>query len=101
MHPLSGASGSRTCRHRSACGRDVLLTRVLHRVLPRSPRRAVPGDAAPMELNRDGSLVGVMSDAWLAKAIADRVIRSADDIPEVNIQPSSLDLRLGSTAYRL
>lgn len=45
---------------------------------------------------------GVLPSQMIAKAIKDGWITSfATDIPEENIQPASLDLRLGSTAYRL
>ncbi len=44
---------------------------------------------------------GVLPNQWIAKAIAEGQIRSAFTIPERNIQPASLDLRLGETAYRL
>ena len=44
---------------------------------------------------------GVLPNQWIAKAIADGHIHSAFTIPDGNIQPASLDLRLGETAYRL
>jgi dCTP deaminase len=44
---------------------------------------------------------GVLPDAWLEKAISSRTIASDADIPVSNIQPASLDLRLGDVAYVL
>ncbi len=44
---------------------------------------------------------GVLPAQALHRAIADGVIRSARKIEEAQIQPASLDLRLGSKAYRL
>ncbi len=46
-------------------------------------------------------LRGVLPNQWIAKAISDGQIHSAFTIPEVNVQPASLDLRLGEVAYRL
>lgn len=48
------------------------------------------------------SSVGVLPDHHLEKAIAEEVISGVgDDIPEGNIQPASLDLRLGDVAHRI
>jgi dCTP deaminase len=45
---------------------------------------------------------GVLPSQMIVDAIKDGWIASADtDIPEESIQPASLDLRLGTTAYRL
>jgi dCTP deaminase len=45
---------------------------------------------------------GVLPSQLIAQAIKDGWIASGDtDIPDDSIQPASLDLRLGSTAYRL
>ncbi len=44
---------------------------------------------------------GVLPSQMLAKAIAEGWIGSEDDIPDENIQPASVDLRLGATAFRL
>ena len=46
---------------------------------------------------------GVLPSQMIAEAIKDGWITGSDgaDIPEENIQPASLDLRLGSVAYRL
>ncbi len=46
-------------------------------------------------------LRGVLPSQWIAKAIDDGQIHSAFTIPESNVQPASLDLRLGEVAYRL
>ncbi len=46
-------------------------------------------------------LVGVLPNQWIAKAISDNYISSAFTVPEHNVQPASLDLRLGECAYRL
>lgn len=46
--------------------------------------------------------VGVLPDHHLEKAIAGEVITGVgDDIPADNIQPASLDLRLGDVAHRI
>lgn len=44
---------------------------------------------------------GVLPAQGLRRAIADGVIKSSRKIEEAQIQPASLDLRLGSKAYRL
>jgi len=44
---------------------------------------------------------GVFPIQWLEAAVQDGVIRSSTPIPPGNLQPASLDLRLGATAYRL
>ncbi len=45
---------------------------------------------------------GVLPDHYLRAAIGSGVIvGSGDDIPETNVQPASLDLRLGAKAYRI
>ncbi len=44
---------------------------------------------------------GVLSDAQLKQLIADRAITSDTAITPGQIQPASLDLRLGTTAYRV
>ena len=44
---------------------------------------------------------GVLPDTQLARLIDARAIASGEAIPEENIQPASLDLRLGGVAYRL
>jgi len=57
-----------------------------------SAARVVPDDA-----------VGVLPSQWIAKAVdAGIVTAPADDpVPHANVQPASLDLRLGPTAYRV
>lgn len=51
----------------------------------------------------DSGEPGVLPSQMIAGAIKEGLITAADgtDIPEENIQPASLDLRLGTTAYRL
>src|SRR5688572_20267245 len=44
---------------------------------------------------------GVFSAQMIRRAIADGVIKSALTIEDEQIQPASLDLRLGDRAYRL
>lgn len=44
---------------------------------------------------------GVFPSQRIKKAIADGMIRAETPIPDENIQPASLDLRLGSVAHRL
>lgn len=44
---------------------------------------------------------GVLPAHWLRQAIAAGVIHADDEIPDSNIQPASLDLRLSDVAYRL
>src|SRR5260221_14738263 len=46
---------------------------------------------------------GVLPSQMIASAIKDGWIAASDgaDIPEENLQPASLDLRLGTVAYRL
>lgn len=50
----------------------------------------------------DGA-VGVLPAQWITKAIGAGLIRTAenDEIPSRNVQPASLDLRLGARAYRI
>ena len=51
----------------------------------------------------DAGEPGVLPSQMIVGAIKEGLITTADgtDIPEENIQPASLDLRLGTTAYRL
>ena len=49
------------------------------------------------EIGRDG----ILSAKWLRKAAAEDIIYCESRIPEENYQPASLDLQLGTTAYRL
>src|SRR5688572_522007 len=44
---------------------------------------------------------GVLPNQWIAKALEAGVVTSDFTIPPENIQPASLDLRLGEVAYRL
>jgi len=45
---------------------------------------------------------GVLPDQWINKAISCGVVYSSgQDIPQLSVQPASLDLRLGPKAYRL
>lgn len=44
---------------------------------------------------------GILPSQALRQLIRTKAIRSVDDIEETQIQPSSLDLRLGATAYRV
>jgi len=44
---------------------------------------------------------GVLPSQMLAKAISEGWLRGEPAIPDENIQPASVDLRLGSVAYRL
>ena len=44
---------------------------------------------------------GIMPSQALARAVREGWIRSAaSPVPEANVQPASLDLRLGEVAYR-
>ncbi len=54
-------------------------------------------------MNLHRSRPGVLPSQMIAEAIKDEWIASSDggDIPDENIQPASLDLRLGTVAYRL
>jgi len=52
-----------------------------------------------MELPAGAS--GVLARRHLLEAIASGVIEADDTIPEGNVQPASLDLRLGEVAYRM
>lgn len=60
----------------------------------------VQGGSIAESLN-DG--VGVLPSQWLAKVIDEGVVKGgkANPIPASNVQPASLDLRLGDTAYRI
>jgi dCTP deaminase len=46
---------------------------------------------------------GVLPAQWIEKALAAGVVRAAKDapVPPQNVQPASLDLRLGDRAYRI
>ncbi len=46
---------------------------------------------------------GVLPSQYLVRAIEERIIDAGDDfkVPSSNIQPASIDLRLGETAYRI
>ena len=46
-------------------------------------------------------MIGVFADTHIKAMIADGRITAAHPIPPANIQPASLDLRLGNIAYRL
>jgi len=48
-----------------------------------------------------GSAVGVLPSQRVIALIRRRMIRAADDIDPAQVQPASLDLRLGKTAYRV
>ena len=52
-------------------------------------------------MTRGARLHGILPYQQLKRLIADRVIRSEVPIGERQIQPASLDLRLGTKAYRL
>ncbi|MEX1008557.1 MAG: 2'-deoxycytidine 5'-triphosphate deaminase [Acidimicrobiia bacterium] len=58
--------------------------------------RATTWDLAP-------DAVGVLPSQWIDKALASGVIRAPrrDPVPSGNVQPASLDLRLGPKAYRI
>ena len=48
------------------------------------------------------SKTGVLPDHHIEKAISSGVVSAFDDeIPSANIQPASLDLRLGDVAHRI
>lgn len=52
--------------------------------------------------DRAGGECGVLPNHHLEKAIAAGILSAADDeIPPANIQPASLDLRLGAVAHRI
>ncbi len=55
------------------------------------------GDGAPAETYS----TGILPSHGIRALIRDRHIRATADMTEVQIQPASLDLRLGSTAYRV
>jgi dCTP deaminase len=44
---------------------------------------------------------GILPTQWLRAAAAQGIIQAEDDILPVQIQPASIDLRLGETAYRV
>ena len=54
-----------------------------------------------MEFELSGDGRGVLPAQWIRKACAAGVVRSHWTISDRNIQPASLDLRLGEKAYRL
>jgi dCTP deaminase len=54
---------------------------------------------APLDLPSEGR--GVLPDHWIERLIENDVVTAATPIPAANIQPASLDLRLGDRAYRL
>ncbi len=55
-----------------------------------------------MALELPPDLAGVLPCQYLERAIAERVIDAGRfTIPEENVQPASLDLRLGEVAYRI
>ena len=56
-----------------------------------------------MTFELDESAAGVLPSQWIEKAIADGVLSApkGDPIPSRNVQPASLDLRLGRRAYRI
>jgi dCTP deaminase len=51
----------------------------------------------------DDAAVGVLPAQWIEKAISAGIVAapSRDPIPPRNVQPASLDLRLGAKAYRI
>jgi dCTP deaminase len=61
-------------------------------------------NAPPVEeppSRRQGRAVGVLPDRILRKAISEGWIQADNEIPAENVQPASLDLRLGDVAFRL
>ncbi|MGE0795153.1 MAG: 2'-deoxycytidine 5'-triphosphate deaminase [Acidimicrobiia bacterium] len=46
-------------------------------------------------------LAGVLPHQQLLRAIDERMVRAAKPIPSLNVQPASIDLRLGAVAYKL
>ncbi|MGH8997551.1 MAG: 2'-deoxycytidine 5'-triphosphate deaminase domain-containing protein, partial [Acidimicrobiales bacterium] len=58
---------------------------------------------APTEPTIDlpAGAAGVLARRHLLEAIATGVIAADDPVPEANVQPASLDLRLGEVAYRM
>jgi dCTP deaminase len=63
----------------------------------------VGAKAAPIEAALSERTPGVLPAQWIARAVDDGVVRAPADepVPEGNIQPASLDLRLGPIAYRI
>ena len=60
-----------------------------------------PRRECPAVLGLQSNAAGVLPNQHLARAVEAGVIHSADGIPADNIQPASVDLRLGSVAYRI
>ncbi len=57
--------------------------------------------AAPL-MDLPAAAHGILPSQWLRKALDAGVVRAGDRaLPETSVQPASLDLRLGATAYRL
>ncbi|HEY5173090.1 MAG TPA: 2'-deoxycytidine 5'-triphosphate deaminase, partial [Acidimicrobiia bacterium] len=55
-----------------------------------------------MDLDLPADRTGVLPCQYLERAIAARVVDAGRfTIPEENVQPASLDLRLGEVAYRI
>jgi dCTP deaminase len=49
----------------------------------------------------DASPEGILPDAALRRLIAEGVIAAASPVPDAHVQPASLDLRLGTVAWRV
>jgi dCTP deaminase len=62
---------------------------------------AVPPAAPETTFTLPARGAGVLPRRFLLDAISAGVIASDDPIPESNVQPASLDLRLGEVAYRM
>jgi len=61
----------------------------------------VPPAASQPTIQLPSGASGVLPRRFLLEAIAAGVIAAEDPVPESNVQPASLDLRLGEVAYRM
>lgn len=64
-------------------------------------RVASPGRSVMSEFQRVGATAGIMPSQWIAEAIERGILSSSPPITPDQIQPNSLDLRLGPIAYRV
>ena len=61
----------------------------------------MPPAASQPTIQLPSGASGVLPRRFLLEAIAAGVIAAEDPVPESNVQPASLDLRLGEVAYRM
>lgn len=67
------------------------------------PREDTSARSTAVELGLPPGARGVLPSQYLTRAVEERMVDAGEDfrVPASNIQPASIDLRLGETAYRI